>query len=97
MEIYHGDIVYSKSAEELAEHRGWYLAVEDGVVEGLYPTLPERLAGAPVTELGEDVLIPAFSESVFCESFLSLRSFFRFTAISMPSSFGVFIIFMLIF
>ena len=62
MEIYHGDIVYSKSAEELAEHRGWYLAVEDGVVEGLYPTLPERLAGAPVTELGEDVLIPAFSD-----------------------------------
>ena len=62
MEIFHGSMLYARSQSELAEYTDSYLAVENGVVEGLYPVLPERLAGAPVTELGEDVLIPAFSD-----------------------------------
>ena len=62
MEIFHGNMVYARSHSELAEFTDTYLAVENGLVEGLYPVLPERLAGAPVTELGEDVLIPAFSD-----------------------------------
>ena len=62
MELYHGSIVYSPSAEKLAEHTDSYLAVEGGVVEGIYPTVPESLRGAPVTELGQNVLIPAFSD-----------------------------------
>ena len=62
MELYHGSIVYSPSAEKLAEHTDSYLAVEGGVVEGIYPTVPESLRGAPITELGQNVLIPAFSD-----------------------------------
>lgn len=62
MELYHGSIVYAKSVGELAEHTGSYLAVENGVVEGIYPILPEHFRGAPVVELGGDVLIPAFSD-----------------------------------
>ena len=62
MELYHGSIVYSPSAEKLEEHTDSYLAVEGGVVEGIYPTVPESLRGAPVTELGQNVLIPAFSD-----------------------------------
>lgn len=62
MELYHGSIVYAPNGEKLAEHTDSYLAVSDGVVEGIYPTLPERLRGAPVRELGENVLIPAFSD-----------------------------------
>lgn len=62
MELYHGSIVYPKSERELAEHTDSYLAVENGAVEGIYPVLPERLRGAPVVELGADVLIPAFSD-----------------------------------
>ena len=62
MELYHGSIVYSPSAEKLAEYTDSYLAVEGGVVEGIYPTVPESLRGAPITELGQNVLIPAFSD-----------------------------------
>ena len=62
MELYHGSIVYSPSAEKLEEHTDSYLAVEGGVVEGIYPTVPESLRGAPITELGQNVLIPAFSD-----------------------------------
>ena len=62
MELYHGSIVYAPNGEKLAEHTDSYLAVSDGVVEGIYPTLPERLRGASVRELGENVLIPAFSD-----------------------------------
>ena len=51
MKLYKGQIVYSKSREELAVYRDSILAVEDGVIEGLYaakeqngslPPLPEK-------------------------------------------------------
>ena len=62
MELYHGNIVYAGTPETLAEYRNSYIAVEDGVVEGIYPAVPERFAGVPVTDFGEDVIIPAFSD-----------------------------------
>ena len=62
MELYHGNIVYSKSREELAEHRDSFIAVENGVVEGIYPQLPEKFAGLEVTDFGDDVILPAFSD-----------------------------------
>ena len=62
MELYHGSIVYARSETELVEHTDSYLAVENGVVAGIFPLLPEQYRGAPVIELGEDVLIPAFTD-----------------------------------
>ena len=62
MKLYHGSIVFSRTDEELASYTDSYLAVENGTVEGIYPTLPENLRGAEVVELGGDVLIPAFSD-----------------------------------
>ena len=63
MELYHGAIVFSKSNEELAEFKDAYLAVENGVVEGIYETFPSKFAGVKVYELAKDeVLIPAFSD-----------------------------------
>lgn len=62
MELFHGSIVFSKSPDELAEYADSYLAVDKGVVEGIYPTVPDKFSGAPITELGGDVLIPAFSD-----------------------------------
>lgn len=59
--IYHGDIVYSESKDELKEFRDVYLVAEDGVVEGLYPLLPDRYYGAPVVDF-TGVMIPAFSD-----------------------------------
>lgn len=62
MKLYHGSIVFSRTAEELASYTDSYLAVDNGTVEGIYPTLPEHLRGAEIIELGGDVLIPAFSD-----------------------------------
>ena len=62
MQIYHGSFVYSETQEKLAVYSGSYLAVEDGIIQGLYPVLPERFAGAPVEDLGTGVMIPAFSD-----------------------------------
>ena len=62
MDIYHGSIVYSKSKDELAQFTDSYIAVENGGVEGIYPVLPEKFAGAAVTDFGNGVIIPAFSD-----------------------------------
>ena len=62
MEIYRGNIVYSESREKIAAHQNCYIAVESGIVNGIYDTLPERFATLPVTDFGESVIIPAFSD-----------------------------------
>lgn len=60
--LYHGQIVYAVSADELAVRRNCYISVENGVVEGIYDSLPEKYAGVPLAEFGNNVLIPAFSD-----------------------------------
>ena len=60
--LYKGDIIYTGEADRLSVFPVSYIAVEDGVVEGIYPAVPERFAGVPVTDFGEDVIIPAFSD-----------------------------------
>ena len=63
MQLFHGNIVYSESRENLAVHRDSYIAVdENGLIGGIYGQLPEKYAGVPVTDFGHDVLIPAFSD-----------------------------------
>lgn len=62
MRIYHADIVYSGNRDELTVHQDSYIAVENGVVEGIYKELPEKYAGAPLTDYGSSVMIPAFSD-----------------------------------
>ena len=62
MRIYHANIVYSKNRDEFAVHKDSYIAVENGIVEGIYEKLPEKYAGAPLTDYGSGVMIPAFSD-----------------------------------
>ena len=62
MDIYRGNIVYSESREKLAVHKNSYIAVENGIVEGIYDVLPEKYAPLPVTDFGDSVIIPAFSD-----------------------------------
>lgn len=62
MKIYHGNILYSKSRYELITHKNSWIAVDGGCVEGIYDQLPEKFTGLPVTDFGEDVIIPAFSD-----------------------------------
>ena len=62
MRIYHADIVYSGSRDEMIVRKDSYIAVENGAVEGIYDELPEKYAGAPLTDYGNSVMIPAFSD-----------------------------------
>lgn len=62
MNILHGNILFSKSREELASYEDSYLVVDQGKVEGIYPVLPEQYRGAEVTDYGSGVIIPAFSD-----------------------------------
>lgn len=62
MKILHGNILFSKSREELAVYEDSYLIVDDGRVEGIYAELPEQYRGAEVTDYGGGVVIPAFSD-----------------------------------
>jgi len=63
MQIFHGDIIHSESWDKLSVVEGGYIAVNDnGLVEGVFASLPEQYAGAPVTDCGRGVIIPAFSD-----------------------------------
>lgn len=62
MQLFHANIVYSRNQTELAVHAGSYLGVKDGKVAGIWEELPQQYLGLPVTECGDGVLIPAFSD-----------------------------------
>lgn len=62
MEIYHGDIVYAKSWEELAVFEDSYILVENGLVADIVRELPEAYRDAAVTDYGRGLIIPGFSD-----------------------------------
>lgn len=62
MKLLHADIVYAEDRERLAVHPDSYIAVEDGIVKGIWRKIPEKFRGIPVTDYGDGVLIPAFSD-----------------------------------
>ena len=62
MELYHGNIVYSKNKNELVEYSNAYIAVENGIIEGIYEQLPEKYKNLSCTDFGNDVIIPAFTD-----------------------------------
>ena len=50
--IFHGNVVYSKSKEELASFEHHYIIVEDGVVVDVCPVIPEAYAKVPAAGYG---------------------------------------------
>lgn len=62
MEIYHGDIVFSKSWKELCVHEDSYILVEDGLVKEIYKDLPDTYRNCAVKDYGRGLIIPAFSD-----------------------------------
>ena len=62
MDLFHGHILFSKSENELAVFENSWIAVEDGIIQGIYETLPGKLQNCPVQDFGEGVIIPAFSD-----------------------------------
>ena len=62
MNILHGNILFSKSYDELVTYEDSYLIVENGKVREICSVLPEQYKGAEVTDYGKGVIIPAFSD-----------------------------------
>lgn len=62
VQIYHGDIIYSKSKTEFSVNPDSYLVVKEEKVKGIYPVIPEEYKEVPVTDYGRNLIIPAFSD-----------------------------------
>ena len=62
MKLIHADIVFSEDREHLAVNPDSYIAVENGIVKGIWPVIPEEYQGVPLTDYKGAVLIPAFSD-----------------------------------
>ncbi len=63
MRIYHGNIVYSKNKDELVELSNGYIIVNDeGIIEEVSNAIPEQYKNLSITDFGDDVIIPAFSD-----------------------------------
>lgn len=56
--ILKGNIIYSKSLTELNICEHGYLVCRDGLVEGVYQTLPFKLGGNPIHDYGDRLIIP---------------------------------------
>ena len=62
MQLIHANIVYSENKDKFAVHPDSYIGVENGIVKGIWPVIPEEYRNIPVTDHSEGVLIPAFSD-----------------------------------
>ena len=49
MLLIHANIVYSEDRTHLAVHPDSYIAVEQGRVQGIWPSVPEKYKGITVT------------------------------------------------
>lgn len=62
VKIYHGDIVYAPSANELSVHENSYIIVENGVVSDICKEIPEQYQGAEIIDHKDKMIIPAFTD-----------------------------------
>lgn len=53
-----GTICYSNSPTELSITENAYLVCENGLCAGVFTELPEKYAGIPCTDFGEELIIP---------------------------------------
>ena len=58
--ILHGNLIHAPSFGRLETIPGGYLVLEEGVLQGVYPVLPERYAACPVEDYGESLIMPSF-------------------------------------
>lgn len=62
MRIYKAQILFTKERTRFEVIPDGYIAVENGTVIGVYEQLPASLAGQPVTDFGDKLLIPAMND-----------------------------------
>ena len=62
MHLYKANILFTKEKDRFTIIPGGYVAVENGKVTGTYAELPASLQGAPLTDFGDKLLIPAMND-----------------------------------
>ena len=57
-----GTILSASALGQLEVVPGGYLVAEDGIIQGVYPVLPEQYAGAPVEDWGDALILQSFAD-----------------------------------
>ena len=57
-----GNIIFSKSRDELSVYENSYIVVQNGKVRGIFEELPEEYSGAELDDYGSSLIIPAFCD-----------------------------------
>ena len=60
--ILHGNIVSAPELGKLDIVENGYLVAEDGIIAGVYETLPEKYAGCEVEDCGDNLIFQTFSD-----------------------------------
>ena len=60
--ILKGNLVSAPALGRLETMEGGYLVAEDGVITGVYPTLPEQYAGAAVEDCGDALILQSLAD-----------------------------------
>ena len=60
--ILRGNIIHAPALGRLETLERGYLVLEDGVIRGLYPALPEIYRNVPVEDYGEDLILQSFAD-----------------------------------
>lgn len=60
--ILRGMICYSKSPRELAVMEHGYLVCCEGISQGVFPEIPEKFKGLPVTDYGDALIFPGMTD-----------------------------------
>ena len=60
--ILKGQILYAPTPETLVARPDAFLVAEDGIVTGVYDSLPGGCAGARVLDCGDRLIVPGFND-----------------------------------
>lgn len=64
MHIHRGNIVFTPTRQDFVTlHNGYVVVDDDGIVAECVQTLPDRYAGAAMTDHGDRLIIPGFTDS----------------------------------
>lgn len=61
-EVHAGNIIYSGRDKKLICRKQGFVVLEDGLVEGVYPVVPQEYRNAHLIDHGKALIIPAFSD-----------------------------------
>lgn len=60
--LYHGNIIYSKSKDELVSREDAYVMVSDGHVKAIIEEIPEKFPVENIVDFGNSLIIPGFCD-----------------------------------